>query len=304
MSVNATIVDELQKLTKNISDIHRIRSINNAVKVIKKYPKKITAGEQLRDIKGIGKGIIRRVNEILTNGYLSEIKPKSHLMLTDIIGIGDATATSLREMYNIKTPEQLINAYNSGKIELNHTIKLGLKYYKVYKQKIPRDEVKQIEEYLSRVSAAIMKEARLTLCGSYRRGKAYSNDIDCLICHESNYLKEFIEILSKKNFLVDDMTVRPNVKYMGFCKHNRVIRRIDIRYTTPESYYAALLYFTGSGEFNKKMREHANVQGYKLNEYGLYKYTQNKYKMVDNITSERKIFEILGLKYVRPEDRD
>ena len=31
------------------------------------YPEKITKGEDLKDIKGIGKGIISRIDEILKN---------------------------------------------------------------------------------------------------------------------------------------------------------------------------------------------------------------------------------------------
>ena len=34
-------------------------------------------------------------------------------------------------------------------------------------------------------------------------------------------------------------------------------RRIDIMYTKPEEYPFAILYFTGSGDFNVKMREYA-----------------------------------------------
>jgi DNA polymerase (family 10) len=38
-----------------------------------------------------------------------------------------------------------------------------------------------------------------------------------------------------------------------------------------ESFPSALLYFTGSAELNKKMRQVAKEMGYKLSEYGLFK---------------------------------
>ena len=57
---------------------------------------------------------------------------------------------------------------------------------------------------------------------------------------------------------------------MGLCSFNNgPIRRIDIRYMPISSFYTALIYFTGSKNFNKQMRLYAIKLGYKLNEYGL-----------------------------------
>ena len=84
---------------------------------------------------------------------------------------------------------------------------------------------------------------------------------------------------------------------MGFCKSDKV-RRIDIRYVPYKSYYSALLYFTGSGEFNRNMRTVAISLGYKLNEYGLYK---NGKKI--KVKSEKDIFNELGMEYVDPSKR-
>jgi DNA polymerase beta len=43
---------------------------------------------------------------------------------------------------------------------------------------------------------------------------------------------------------------------MGFCQldNNPLARRIDIRYVPYKSYYTALLYYTGSKNFNIEMR--------------------------------------------------
>jgi DNA polymerase/3'-5' exonuclease PolX len=59
---------------------------------------------------------------------------------------------------------------------------------------------------------------------------------------------------------------------MGFSKYqNYPIRRIDIIYVPYESYYSALIYFTGPADFNRSLRLKAKKLGYKLNQYGLYK---------------------------------
>ncbi len=74
-------------------------------------------------------------------------------------------------------------------------------------------------------------------------------------------------------------------------------RRVDFLFTNENSYYYALLYFTGSQKLNIIMRKRAIELGYSLNEHGM--------KGVDKkIKSERDIFEILEMKYLEPIDRD
>jgi DNA polymerase/3'-5' exonuclease PolX len=63
------------------------------------------------------------------------------------------------------------------------------------------------------------------------------------------------------------------------------------------------MHFTGSGDFNQKMRLHAKSLGYKLSEYGLVKEDKTG-KQTHIITkSEQDIFEVLLLKYIPPESR-
>ena len=101
--------------------------------------------------------------------------------------------------------------------------------------------------------------------------------------------------------MVDDITDKNiKTKYMGFCKYkNNPVRRIDIRYVPYDSYYTALLYFTGSKELNTKMRIKANELGYKLSEYNLI--DKNKAKI--KIKSEYDVFEKLKMEYLPPNLR-
>jgi DNA polymerase/3'-5' exonuclease PolX len=81
-------------------------------------------------------------------------------------------------------------------------------------------------------------------------------------------------------------------------------RRIDIRLVNYKSLGAAILYFTGSGKFNKLMRLRANQRGYTLNEYGLYHYDNEiKGEMIPTHTEE-DVFKILGFLYLEPEQRE
>ena len=87
---------------------------------------------------------------------------------------------------------------------------------------------------------------------------------------------------------------------MGFLKYkNNPNRRIDIRFVPYESYHSALLYFTGSAELNKKMRQIAKTKKLKLSEYGLFKDNGDKIP----INNERVVFDILEMEYLVPRLR-
>lgn len=81
-------------------------------------------------------------------------------------------------------------------------------------------------------------------------------------------------------------------------------RRIDITLYPVASFSTGLLYFTGSGEFNRQMRGIALDKGYKLNEYGLYPFgiTGVEGSSVP-IRSEKDVFDVLGIPYRKPSER-
>jgi len=165
-----------------------------------------------------------------------------------------------------------------------------------------------MEKFLSKIIKNIDSKLRFTICGSYRRKKETSGDIDILLYYQNendennSVLKDVILNLTKKKFLIDNLTEAGSTKYMGMCRLNAEskARRIDVRYIETIHYPYALLYFTGSGEFNKNMRVHANKLGFKLNEYHLMN-LENEEEIYLN--SEREIFEYLKLTYVEPQNR-
>ena len=83
-------------------------------------------------------------------------------------------------------------------------------------------------------------------------------------------------------------------------------RRVDFLYATPEERPFALLYFTGSKEFNTAMRQIALNQQLTLNEHGFHKINKNK-KKTEKITqifkSEKDIFDYLNMVYKEPHER-
>lgn len=334
MSNNTTIIKEFEKLIEQIkynidnSDnkkeetrhSFRLKQTVNVLNIIKNYPKVIKRGEDLQDIKGVGKGTISRINEILKTGSLSEIKKHSSVNeehineLEQIFGIGRKKAIELITKHSIKSIKQLIKAHNSGKIILTEQMLTSLKYHGKYKQNIPRNEITMMKNIILKYGKTLNNNLIVTICGSYRRKKDTSNDIDVLLSHPSiktkkqllssniNYLHDLVDILKDIKFILDDLTFdNYDTKYMGYCKYkNNPVRRIDIYYTPYNSYYASLLHLTGSGSFNQKMRGLAKELGYTLNEYGLHRLSDTK---SIKIKSEKDIFEKLGMEYVPPEKR-
>ena len=180
----------------------------------------------------------------------------------------------------------------------------------------------KIEKYLKKHLSKIDTDLDSTICGSYRRKKETSGDIDILLTHkdiiksgdleDQDYLCQLITILKKDKFIVDDLTYNGNTKYMGMCKipKSDYARRIDIRFVPYNSFSAATLYFTGSKNLNQIMRELAIKKGYKLNEYGLYKTEFNKSlnKLVEDYrikcSTEKEIFEKIEYEWLEPTQRN
>ena len=305
---------------KNINNF-RIKKLNNVISILKKYPTKITSSNELKNINGIGKNSLKRIDEIIKTSNLKELnnyaKKYKHLIkkqkiideLMEVIGIGNILALELINEYNIKSINDLITKVNNNQIKVNDKIKLGLKYYGKFKGKIPRKEIDNIYDYLNKIN--YNKDLNIIICGSYRREEKYSSDIDILICDlnlltmndikNNNTLINFIKLLKNNNFIIDDITYDNIItKYMGFCKYkNNPIRRIDIRLIPYESLYTALLYFTGSSNLNQYMRKIAKKLGYKLSEYGLF----DKNNEMIYVDSELDIFNKLNIKYLNPNER-
>ena len=208
---------------------------------------------------------------------------------------------------------------------LNHHQLVGVKYFNQIEKRIPRTEIMEIEEFLKEIAKRMSPDFIITICGSYRRGKETSGDVDVFLTHRqfkeksdlakfkcSNILSEFVRIATATGFITDHLTDDGETKYMGMCrlKGHEIAHRIDIRLICYNSYAPAILYFTGSFTFNQQMRNHALTKGYTLNEYGLYKCRRDPEtrKIVKGelvfAETEEDIFKIINYPYKTPQERD
>ena len=116
-------------------------------------------------------------------------------------------------------------------------------------------------------------------------------------------MSSFVEALYKSEYMYETLALG-NKKFMGISKisPDSVGRRVDIMITTDKEYPFAILYFTGSAEFNPKMRQTALDLGYSLNEYSLTD-IKTKLDMDKEFHEEKDIFEFLGMEYIEPHLR-
>jgi DNA polymerase/3'-5' exonuclease PolX len=135
--------------------------------------------------------------------------------------------------------------------------------------------------------------------GSFRRSAAHSGDIDLLVKGNVD-IHAIISALGDVGYLLEILALGKN-KCMAICTLGTP-RRLDILVTPDEEYAYALLYFTGSQQFNIAFRSHALYMGYTLNEHGLKPIKPVK-KDVPYMKTERDIFHFLTLTYVEPRHR-
>jgi DNA polymerase/3'-5' exonuclease PolX len=143
-------------------------------------------------------------------------------------------------------------------------------------------------------------------------------DIDILIKNRNGLvLKDIIKQLEDKSYMIEKLA-QGNHKFMWICRLSPELpaRRIDILVADPSYYYFALLYFTGSYNFNIYMRKIALSKGLSLSEYGFKAANaanaanagkaanaKNIIDTTDTIHNEEDIFKYLDMAYVEPHKR-
>ncbi|XP_003489556.1 DNA polymerase beta isoform X1 [Bombus impatiens] len=313
---------ELANYERNVSNnIYKYNAYRKAASTLSTLSERVKSGQEARKLPGIGEKIAKKIDEFLNTGKLQKLedinKDESNVainLLTRVSGIGPTKAKELVDS-GIKTLDDL----KKHQEKLNHHQKIGLKYFEDFEKRIPRKEIEQIEKIIKDSIVKLNKEYIITICGSYRRGKEESGDIDVLLTHptytskekeskKKTSLKDVVECLEKRKLIVNTISLG-QTKFMGVCQipsnNKKPFRRLDIRLTPYDQYYCAVLYFTGNDLFNKSMRAHALEKNYTLNEYTLKRLTpEGTPGEAEKISCEEDIFRILKFPYKEPKDRN
>ena len=305
--VKTRIIDIFKQLgnhEKNNGESFKASAYFRAVKNIQGLDE--LTESSLNAVKGIGKSLTEKIMSIVNTGTcpayekIKNVKDVKKDFL-DISGVGPKKAKELVEK-GFSSIDMLRSAPNLSEL-LNDKQLIGLKYYDDILERIPQQEIVNHETYLKNVLQSIDSTAELTIAGSYRRRAKDSGDIDVLLKGTPALYKKFISVLEKDGYLYE--TLAKGVKKyngMGKLPDCLTFRRIDIMVTKPQEYPFAVLYFTGSKDFNTLMRQHALDRGLSMNEYSL-KDVETKEPVDHLFETERDIFDYLEYTYVDPWKR-
>ncbi|XP_068111761.1 DNA polymerase lambda [Hyperolius riggenbachi] len=324
MNYNQSITDKLEVLAKAYSiqgDRWRSLGYSKAINALKSHPKAVTSSQEAAKIPGIGKKMAEKIEEILDSGHLRKIDHISDSVATleifsNIWGAGVKTAQGWYQQ-GFRTLEDI-----RSKANMTHQQAIGLKHYEDFLDRMPREEAGKIEETVRQAAKAINAEMISMACGSYRRQKATCGDVDVLVTHpdgrsHKGVFSKLIDSLKSQGFLTDDLVSHEEngnqKKYMGVCRlpgPGQKHRRLDIIVVPYSEFACALLYFTGSAHFNRSMRALAKTKHMSLSEHSLNKDVVRNGSVKVNAgyplptPTEKHVFEILGLPFREPHERD
>jgi DNA polymerase/3'-5' exonuclease PolX len=312
MSYNEAFIEILQQLEiimNNKGEKFRARAYQKAKESILAYKKPILYVNEIKNLPGIGKTIIEKLEQYVSSGKVDLIETEKQSPLhifTQIYGVGPKKAEELIS-HGINTIAQLRNQQEL----LNDKQKIGLYYYEDLLKPIPRDEIDKYKALFHNTLNETAdkcnidrKEIIYEIAGSYRRGKQQSGDIDVIMsCQNEEIFEIFIKTLE----------IKQNIIILSHGKHKCLViakldnihsaRRVDFLFAKPAEYAFSLLYFTGSKTFNTEMRNHALILGYTMNEHGIYTTKKKEEVVWKTIPTEKDIFAFLGWEYVSPELR-
>jgi DNA polymerase IV len=318
------ILQEMGKYYDLMQDQWRTLAYRKAVATLKKQTKRITTKEEAVRLPNIGERLAAKIEEISMTNSLCRLEStrtdsmdENLRLFLGIYGVGLTQAHKwIQQGY--KTLEDLK--------EKAHLIKnqiIGIEHYDDFATRIPRIEVEMHGNYVQKALQKIDPGFEVTIMGSYRRKAKTSSDIDLIITKpkasidhiRNTVVDELVPELIKQDFL--KVGLATTHKDTGSKWHGASAipgaatwRRIDLFLVPWSEMGAALIYFTGNDLFNRSIRLLARKKGMRLNQRGLYKDVmrgQNRANITEGTLlesrSEKRIFEILGVPWRSPHDR-
>lgn len=224
------------RASNNIKDLSfeiNLTNMNRLKDLI--YPKYLY--EDKKDQHIFGKGILKRIQEYLDKGVIQEFKilqndpiMLARMQLTRVWGVGPIAARKLMNDHNIYSIENLIKSVKINPKLLNEQQTIGLNRLIDLEERIPREEMKVLEEFVGNVARKLVPGIQVVVCGSYRRGRPSSGDIDFLFSPRDNekldnFMPDLIKELEKLGFLTDHLAL-PGSKQYGSMKKIKKERKI------------------------------------------------------------------------------
>jgi DNA polymerase (family X) len=265
-------------------------------------------GRDLSELPGIGTDLAGKIGEIVHGGGTCALReqlrgalPPQIEKLLRIPGLGPKRVKLLYTERGIHTPEQLLRAAREGQLrsirglgekaeqKILDAVQAQLSKAKRYSIADAARLVEPLVQYLWQHEAV----ERIEVAGSFRRGRETVGDVDIVTCslRKETVTQYFVDYSGVQRVLSHGPT-RASVEIgQGL--------QVDLRVVEPESYGAALHYFTGSKAHNIEIRTLALKRELKINEYGVFAGEQR----IAGETEE-SVFASVGLPFIPPELRE
>ncbi len=303
----------------------RIRAYQNAARTIESHTtplrKMVDDGADLTELPGIGKDMAGYITELVAAGKLtlldeltSEI-PATLIELTRLPGVGAKKVKKLWDALGVETLDDLERVAQAGEVaplagfgeKSQQKIMAAIAAHRRRTGRFRLADAEQYVEPLLEHLRALASVQRIEVAGSYRRRRETVGDIDILVI-----AREATEVMERFTSYRD---VR-KVELAGDTKATVILKaglQVDLRLLPPESYGAALQYFTGSKEHNVRLRKRAVAQGLSISEYGVVRVPQvpggeeaaepAAGELVAG-KQEADVYAAVGLRWIEPELRE
>jgi DNA polymerase (family 10) len=296
-------------------DSFRIRSYRNGATAVEGYPERIVdilrdPQRKVTDIPGIGKGLAHVLAEIAERGscerrdLLLEKFPPTALEFLKIQGLGPKSIALIFEHFRISTIDELERLCQEQKLrtlprmgaKLEEKVLRSIAGYRQRTGRYLLSYAEAVAEELGEVLRQVPGVDAVTPAGSLRRGRETVGDLDLLVTGPS------------ATHALDKFVAYPRVEEVlghgenkASAKVGREGLQVDVRALLPESFGAAMQYFTGSKDHNVAIRLRAVKMGLKLSEYGLFRVADDARVAGE---TEEGIYQALGLAWIPPELRE
>ncbi len=306
---------KVAEILYNIADILDLQGVQwkprayreaaQAIEQLEEPIEDISARGALEDIPHVGENIAAKIEEIITTGklrYYEKLKKQVNVdigELKKIPALGFKRIKVLHRKAGIKDVADLEKAIARHVVcalpgfgeKTERAFLEGIRLLKRKIGRIPYEEAVPIAKKIVTVLSALPFVTSVDVAGSFRRKKETIGDLDVLVVSEKP-----AGVMSTFRSLGTVLASGPTKSSIRLDSGLQV----DLRVVKLKEYGAALLYFTGDKQYNIKLRKLALKKGYTLNEYGLFRLKNKRWKAG---RTEEEIFAALGLKYKPPTQR-
>lgn len=279
---------------------HNIETLSVDIAQLRKQGK-------LQELPGVGTHIREKIEEILDTGkleYLENLKEEYPLDLDALMSVEGLGPKKIKLLYQELGITNLDDLEREGKRHHIRRLKgMGPKTEAKILQNLEfarkstgrqlLGEVIPLANKIKEKIASLEEVDQVMIAGSIRRCQETVGDIDILTV--TNHPDEVMDFFTQMD-IVEDVVVKGHSKSTVKLFNGM---DTDIRVFKDNEFGSALVYFTGSREFNIHLRKIAISMDMKLNEYGVF----HQDERVAGKTEE-EVFKALGLDYIPPELRE